>query len=137
MACFTSSRVASQPKTAQRANGFRQTARHDILEISQIRIHVQRKSMRCDPTADVDADCGYLRAVDPNALMPFLRIALSGYAEASLKLDQKLLHGTEIGPDIAFPFSQIENRITHNLPRAMICRAAASIGFLKRDSASH
>ncbi len=61
-AAITSSRLASRPKCAHRGHRFGQSARHDVLEITQIRIDIQRKTMRSDPAADVHADGGDLSA---------------------------------------------------------------------------
>ena len=88
--------------------------------------------MGCDPAADVHADCGDLRAIGPNA--GHACHAFGRDVEIREGIDQNLLQGAHIKVNVALPGIQIENRITHQLPRTMICHVAAAIGFLERNT---
>ena len=64
---MTSAREAGEPSRLHRRDRLRETARHDVAEIIQIRIDVQCKSMRRDPPADMHADRGNLALLRPDS----------------------------------------------------------------------
>ena len=45
-----------------------------------------------------------------------------------------LLHGAHIGSHIALPLTQVQNRVSHKLPRAVIRYVAAAVRRVKRDT---
>src|SRR5579871_745877 len=111
---------------------FGQPARHDVPEVAQVCCVIQCKSMRSDPAADVNADGCDLLSLNPNAGAAQETLGLD--AEFVQSVDNRLLHGPNIGDHVALPFSQIENGISDDLTGAMIGDVAAPIGGMKGNA---
>ncbi len=88
--------------------------------------------MRSDPTGNMNPDRRDLPALGPNPSSA--RLAPRHDPEPRERIDNHLLQSPHIGMHIALPFSQIENRITHNLPRPMISNIAPAISLIKIDA---
>ncbi len=82
------------------------------------------------------ADCGDFFASHPNTFIAFFWNPLRGNAKNSQRVDQTALDAIEIRMDVAFPFSQIENRIANKLAGAVIGNVAPAIGFEIIDAGS-
>src|SRR5208283_5745321 len=90
--------------------------------------------MRRNPAADVDANRGEFRPIDPNAFVAWLRVARCLHTQSAQSINEELLDCPKIGPDIAPPFSQIQDRVAHNLSWPVIGGASAAVGFNKLDA---
>src|SRR5690242_6652093 len=112
-----------------RSNGLGKPARNDVSEILQISCCDERKSMVSDPAAYVDADSCYLRFSDPHPgcsgqTLPF-------NPKLGERVDNGTFERTNIGDDVALPFPEIKNRITHDLSGAVIRHVATTITVMK------
>src|SRR3954451_3768116 len=92
--------------------------------------------MRCDPPADVNTNRRDLRTVDPNPFKTGLRKALRHNAERCQRIYQALFNASEVSANIAFPFSQIKDGITDQLPRAVVGHIPAPVGLIELDSSA-
>src|SRR6185437_15692871 len=78
------------------------------------------------------ADGGDLFAVHPHTGQPGHATTFNSQFREGV--DDRLLHAAYVGDHIPLPFSQIEDRITHNLPGAVIGDVAAAVGLVKFDA---
>src|SRR5271166_4938164 len=93
---------------------------------------IQRETMRSDPAADVDADCGHFLAIHPDARAA--RNAPARNPELGQRIDDHLLDGPDISAHVALPFSQIHDWIADDLAGAVISNIAAAISWIKVDA---
>src|SRR5580692_11363027 len=87
-----------------------------------------------NPAADMNPNRRNFPCTGPNARSPCFPTRSN--TEPVKRIDDHLLDGPDVSMDIALPFSQIENRITDNLPRPMISNIASAVGFKKRNPRS-
>src|ERR1051326_4659883 len=84
----------------------------------------------------MNADGGYLSQAagrrNPYAASPSK--ALRPDTELAERPDNRFFQRLDIGAHVALPFSQIEDRIADDLPRAVKRHIAAAIGVMKLDS---
>src|SRR5579859_5948769 len=106
-------------------------ARYDVLEITQIRIDVQRKAVRSHPAADMNPDRGDFAAGSPHPGGAFLPAGLD--SKLRQRGDQYLLQAPNVSHNVALPFSQIEDGVADHLARPMIGDIAAAVGAMKCD----
>src|SRR5690349_17936895 len=85
--------------------------------------------MRSDPAADVYPDGSDLCTIHPNAFVTSLRDTFAGNAKNCERVYQRPLNASKIGAYIAPPFSQIKDRIAHDLTGTMICHIPAAVRF--------
>ena len=122
-------------KPGERPQGghrFSKPARNDISKIIQIRLHIQRETVRSDPAAHVYADRGDFAPRCPDAGGP--GFTAGGNAEPAQSVDQNLLERADVGHDVALPFSQIDNGVTDDLPGTVVRHVASAVGPLKGDA---
>src|ERR1017187_428795 len=101
----------------------------NVLKIAQIRIHVQRETVRRHPPAEVHSDGGDFAIAHPNPSQ--LGNAAGFNAELRQRVDERLLDGTHVRAHVALPIAQVQNRVAHQLPRSVIRHVAAAIGWIK------
>src|ERR1017187_6588554 len=101
----------------------------NVLKIAQIRIHVQRETVRRHPPAEVHSDGGDFAIAHPNPSQ--LGNAAGFNAELRQRFDERLLDGTHVRAHVALPIAQVQNRVAHELPRSVIRHVAAAIGWIK------
>src|SRR5579862_4612576 len=89
---FFPARARSQ--FAHRSDRLCKPAWHDVLEIAQIRGLIQGKTMRGDPTADMNANSRHLLPIHPDA--GTARLAPSLNSKFREGVDYRLLHRPNI-----------------------------------------
>src|ERR1700738_2833076 len=93
---------------------------------------IQRKTMRGDPSADMHSDGRQLLPINPPSRAA--RKAFAVDSEVTQRIYERLFNGTHIGHYVALPFSQIENRVAHDLSRSVISNVAAAIRMMEGDA---
>src|SRR6516164_611827 len=126
------SQVRLRAKLGHGGDRLGQPARHDVLEITQIRIDVQREAVSGHPSADMDSDCGDLALTYPNA--GELGSAAGRDAEIGQRIDDDLLDAAHVSAHVAFPLAQINNGIANQLAGSVIVNIAAAVLWEKRNS---
>jgi hypothetical protein len=111
------------------SHGLGEAARNNVLKIAQVGRDVERETVRCDPSADVHADGGDLALAYPDARQ--LRNTARLDAEIRQSIDQRLFDSPHVGPHVALPLAQIEDRIADDLSWAVIGDVAAAVGGMK------
>src|ERR1700675_467340 len=87
--------------------------------------------MRGNPAADMNPNRRNFPFAGPDARSPCF--ATRSNTKPVKRIDDHLLDSPDVSMHIALPFSQIENRITDNLPRPMISNIASAICLKKRN----
>jgi hypothetical protein len=117
----------------RRRLAIRDPARHDQIEKAQIRRNVVGESVRGHPAADVHADGGelFLRTAlsHPNPCFP--SDAFGRNSKLSRGPDHRLFQHAHIPHHVAPDCAQIQDRVSHNLPRPMIRNIAAAVRGMK------
>ena len=113
----------------RRHRHIRDSAGSDRVEGREIAPHVQREAMHCDPMADTDADGGDLAFADPDPRQAGTRPRFD--LEGSEQRDQERFNPTQIAMQILPVMAQVEEKITDQLPRAVISRLATPIDMEK------
>src|ERR1039457_725016 len=97
--------------------------------------HVQRETVRRDPSGYVDADRRDLVVADPDRRDALLeRRALSSDPEFRESSDQDFLEIGHVPFDVSPPGLEAEDRIADELPRAVVRDLAAAIGLEPLDA---
>src|SRR5580698_4324451 len=92
---------------------------------------IQRKTMRGDPAADVNSDCGHFLAIHPHAGAAW--DAAGDNLEFRERINDDLFDSANIRAYIALPFSQIQDGIADNLAGTVIGDVAAAVGGVILD----
>ena len=103
----------------------RHAARHDMGEIAEVGGDIQGKTMAADPTAEPHANGGDFAVSHPHARLPFN--APRGYAAVPQRIDQCLFEVPQVAAHVTVARPQVEDGISHQLPRAVIRRQSATI----------
>jgi len=101
-----------------------QPARDNVPEISQVGRVIESKPVGGDPAGDMHPNCANLglalrRMIDPDSRRSGFTAAFD--AEMGQRPQDRFFHSTHVGHHVAFPFSQIDDRIPDHLPRASAC----------------
>ena len=98
----------------------------------QVGIDVQRKSVHAYPFLNTQPDSADLFSFDPNPRVTLIPIRFDR------KISQGSYHDLFEAPNVEVNVAplapQVENRVTHELPRAMIGDIASSIDEEKRNA---
>src|SRR5213080_3194437 len=124
--------AAPQQFLQRRGFALGDPARHDQIEIPQVRGHVVRKSVRSDPAADVNSDGRELFFGVPDA-DPDSRLtgnALSLNPELRGRLDHGLFQSPYVPNHVATDGAQVQNRIAHDLSGPVISNVSAAASLV-------
>src|SRR5205807_940816 len=109
-----------------------QAARRDEPEVIEIRAHVERETMRRDPSRDAHADRGNLVVANPDAALPVG--AFGGDAEFGDGADQHFFEFRDVLAHIAIAFAEVDDWIADELAGTVIGDVAAARGLEKTDA---
>ncbi len=125
--------VAPQQFLQRRRFPVGDAARHDQVEITQIRRHVVRKSVRSNPAADVHADRRqfFLGIPGPYPNSCFSGNALCRNPELGSRPDHRLFQHPYVPNHVTPDRAQVQDRISHNLSRPVIGNVSAAIRGMK------
>src|SRR5216684_5945705 len=101
-------------------------ARDDAVEVVQVGGEVQREPVTDDRAVELDSDRGHLLAVRPDA-GEAAASRLGCDAKLTQEVDQGLLEALQVFGNRAPKMLEVEDRVTHELARAVIGRLAAPV----------
>lgn len=111
-------------------------ARHNILKPAQLRIDIQRQPMQRRPASNPYSNRTNLRRVPihvhPNA--DILTIGKSFNSPFGQRIDHNRLELMHISADGELVIDQSNNRICHQLPRAMKCNIPPAVAVNQFDT---
>ena len=111
------------------------SARNDQLKVVQIGRDVEGKTMHRHPAGDSYPEGRQLIAIDPDAdIRIVVVVARRDQPKLGRGSNQDLLKITDIASDVAAVRREINDRITDQLPRAMIGDVPAPPGLVKFDT---
>src|SRR5204862_73257 len=105
-------------------------ARDDAGEVGEVGGDVEGEAVGGDPARQVDADRGDLVLARPDAHERLPLPCLRGYAIVGEGADEHLLEVAHVAADVAPVRAEVDDRITHELPRPVIGDLAAAVALL-------
>src|ERR1017187_2110943 len=124
--------AGARAQLRHRSYGLVQAARHNVLEIAQIGADVQGETVRSHPPADVYANGGDLALIHPHAGQP--GDASGEDAVIGQGIDNRLLDRPHVCAHVALPLPQVEDRVAHQLARAVVRHIAAAVDGVERNA---
>src|SRR5256886_2607803 len=105
----------------------RNPARHDALEVGEIRRDIQREPVPRDPLLHVHADAGDLAASPAGPDAGVAGPTLGRDVELGERVDQGLLERAQVPVQVAAIAAQVQDGIADELPRAVERDVAAAL----------
>ena len=123
---------------SQRSNPFPlYSAGNDIIEIRQVGIDIEGKSVHGYPPAGSDTHGTYLSSKGGIQIQPhscFTVTSRSVDPKIGQGFDDDLLQTPQVAVDISKKIIQIQKRVAYDLPRAVESDVAPTIVFKKRNA---
>ena len=115
------------------------TARHNVVEVIQVGIHIKRKPMHGNPAAaahthGTNFPCFGLVRINPHSGVA--RIAIANNTVLGNGADDGFLEETQVLVNVGEEVLEVENWIPHNLAWSVVGNVATAVDFVVRSAGS-